>query len=118
MQNSKNSKFSKFVSCIALLILTNIIAIYVGYNTSMNNKIRTQKETIDKLDYVSIVSTTLNKDTPVYKLEVVKKILEKFYTGEINNQKVIEGVIKGILKNTKNVTREEFSKILEEINQK
>jgi len=89
MENKKNNLYR----AVMLIIITAMIT-FMGTSIGMYNYfINSDNGKIETL--VKYVETSDSSKTVTEKLEVVGKLLEKYYIGELDNEAMIEGAIKG-----------------------
>lgn len=113
--DKKNSIYKTVMVIIVTALVTFLIASIVFYNYY----IKTDKGNIKALSkYISISHSTAKLEK---KVEILKKCLENSYMGELNEDKMIEGALKGYVeglgdKYTEYLTSEELEDLMISVN--
>lgn len=109
MENNSQKIYKIIMLIVIIIITTSLITAFSTYQYLSNNGL-----------YSSKINTT-SLDGLEYTLAQFRSELEKTYIGEINDEEMIEGAIKGYVDAlgdpyTTYYTKEEMTKIMEETN--
>ncbi|MCR5146186.1 MAG: S41 family peptidase [Clostridia bacterium] len=122
---NKNSFYKSFILVVVTALITCVLTTGIIYNCFLLKRLGVNKEnggigkTVDGI--VSSISGNSNNISVDDKISAIKKKLDEVYIGDVNEEKMVEGALKGYVsalgdEYTEYLTEKEVESLMEDIN--